>query len=203
MASKVIDTIVFDIGNVLAAFDWVSFVRGFGFGDEVNNDIAEAVFLSRDWCQVDLGIKSDEELIAAFVANAPHREREIHAIFEKWQYFVDEYPFSADWLKGLKEKGYRIYVLSNYGRTMFGFAKERFRFFEYVDGGVISYQINKIKPDPEIYRALIEKYSISPEKTVFLDDLEANTEGAKALGFNTIRVTDHESALEGLKKLGI
>lgn len=203
MASKGIDTIVFDIGNVLAAFDWEGFVKGFGFGGDVNRDIAEAVFLSRDWPQVDLGIKSDEELIAAFVANAPHREREIRAIFEKWQYFVDEYPFSADWLKGLKEKGYKIYVLSNYGRTMFGFAKERFKFFEYVDGGVVSYQINKIKPEPEIYRALIEKYSITPENAVFLDDLKPNTDTAAALGFRTIHVTNHESAVRGLKELGI
>ncbi|MGN1097743.1 MAG: HAD family hydrolase [Clostridia bacterium] len=198
-----IDTIVFDIGNVLAAFDWVKFVKGFGYGEDVNKDIAEAVFMSRDWPQVDLGILSDEELIAGFVKNAPHRKKEIESIFAKWQYFVEEYPFSEEWVKGLKEKGYKVYVLSNYGRTMFGFAKERFAFLRHVDGGVISYQINKIKPDPEIYKTLIDKYSITPENAVFLDDLPANLKGAEAFGFNTVLVTDHAAAVEGLKKLGV
>lgn len=198
-----IDTIIFDIGNVLAAFDWVKFVKGFGFSDEVNNDIAKAVFMSKDWPQVDLGIKSDDELIDGFVKNAPHREKEIREIFGRWQYFVEEYPFSADWVKELKIKGYKVYVLSNYGRTMFGFAKERFEFLKSVDGGVISFQINKIKPDPAIYKTLIEKYSIVPENAVFLDDLEENLKGAAAFGIHTVHVTSHNAAIEGLKKLGI
>ncbi len=200
---KKIDTIVFDIGNVLAAFNWASFIKGFGFGEAAEKEIAEAVFMSRDWAQVDLGILSDDELTDAFAANAPNREKEIRAIFEKWKYIVEEYPFSANWLKNLKENGYKLYILSNYGRTMFRFARERFKFFDYVDGGVISYQVHKIKPDPEIYRALIEKYSIDPSSAVFLDDLKANTDAAAAFGFSTIRVTDHDSAVRGLTDLGI
>ncbi len=198
-----IDTIIFDIGNVLASFDWVKYVEGFGYSKEVNDDIAKAVFMSKDWPQVDLGLKSDEELIDGFVHNAPHREKEIRSVFEKWKYFVDEYPFSADWIKELKSKGLKAYVLSNYGRTMFGFAKERFEFLKYVDGGVISFQINKIKPDPAIYKALIDKYSIVAENAVFLDDLEENLKGAAAFGIHTVHVTDHEAALEGLKALGV
>lgn len=198
-----IDTVVFDIGNVLAAFDWVKFVKGFGFSEEVNRDIANAVFLSKDWRQVDLGILSDRELIDGFVKNAPHREKEIRAVLDEWQYFVEEYPFSEEWVKGLKNKGYKVYILSNYGRTMFGFAKERFAFLRHADGGVISYEINKTKPDPEIYRALINKYSVAPEKAVFLDDLPENLRGAEAFGFNTVLAASHEAAVEGLKRLGV
>lgn len=198
-----IDTIIFDIGNVLAAFDWVKFVKSFGFSQEVNDDIAKAVFMSKDWPQVDIGLKTDEELVDGFVKNAPHREEEIRTIFRGWRYFVDEYPFSAQWVKDLKSKGYKVYLLSNYGRTMFGFAKERFEFLKYVDGGVISYQINKIKPDPQIYRTLLDKYSIVPENAVFLDDLTENLNGAAAFGIHTVHVTSHQAALDGLKKLGI
>ena len=198
-----IDTIVFDIGNVLAAFDWHSFVKDFGYDEKTNGEITRAVFQSPDWSQVDLGLKTDEELMEAFVNNAPHLKKEIEEIFARWQYSVKEYPFSESWLGGLKAKGYKIYVLSNYGRTMFTYAREHFRFLRHVDGGIISYQINKIKPYPEIYKALIEKYDIIPEKAVFLDDLPDNIAAAAALGMNTVLVTDHQSAVEGLARLGI
>lgn len=198
-----IDTIVFDIGNVLAAFDWYTFVKSFGYDEKTNDEIARAVFQSRDWPQVDLGLKSDEELIEAFISNAPHLRTEIEEIFTRWQYSVEEYPFSEEWVAGLKAKGYKIYILSNYGRTMFTYARDHFRFLRHVDGGIVSYQVNQIKPYPEIYKALIEKYDIVPEKAVFLDDLPDNIAAAAALGMNTVLVTDHTAAVEGLACLGI
>lgn len=198
-----IDTVIFDIGNVLAGFDWKSFVESFGFGKDVNDEIAGAVFMSKQWPEVDLGLKSDSELIEAFVRNAPWLRKEIEEIFTKWQYSVSEYPFAEEWVKELKSKGLKVYVLSNYGRTMFGYAKEHFGFLRHVDGGIISYAINRIKPQPEIYKALIDKYSIIPERAVFLDDLTDNLKAAAAFGINTIHVTDHAAAVEGLKALGI
>ena len=128
-------------------------------------------------------------------------EKEIRALFEKWQYSVEEYPFAEGWVKELKIRGCRVYILSNYGRTMFEYARGGFKFLRHVDGGIVSYQINRIKPDPEIYRALIEKYSIAPERAVFLDDLPANIAAAEALGFNTILVRDHDAAKAALDEL--
>ncbi len=201
MDKMAIDTVIFDIGNVLAAFDWAGFVKGFGFGEEIDRRIARAVFMSRDWPQVDLGLKTDEELVAAFVANDPELKNEIEEIFTRWQYSVEEYPFADGWLADLKARGYRIYILSNYGRTMFTYAKEHFRFFRHADGAVISYSINKIKPWPEIYRHLIDKYSIVPENAVFLDDLPDNLAAAEAQGINTILVKDHEQAARELETM--
>ncbi len=198
-----IDTVVFDIGNVLAAFDWGSFLKSFGFEKQVEDEVARAIFMSKNWPEVDLGLKTDEELIATFVANAPHREQEIRRVFTRWDGFVKEYPFSEEWVKDLKSKGYKVYVLSNYGSTLFDYAQKNFKFLRHIDGGIISYRIHKIKPDPEIYRTLIGEYSITPENAVFLDDLPENLRGAEAFGFNTIHVTDHDAAVRGLQKLGV
>lgn len=196
-----IDTVVFDIGNVLAAFDWPGFIHGFGFTQEAEKEIAEAVFKSDEWKQVDLGLKSDEELIGLFTANAPQWAEEIRAIFEKWQYSVVEYSFSEDWVKELKNRGLKVYILSNYGRTMFEYARNKFKFLRHIDGGIVSYQINKIKPDLGIYLALIEKYGLVPQRAVFLDDLPDNINAAAKLGFQTILVTNHDAAAAELNKL--
>ncbi len=196
-----IDTVIFDIGNVLAGFDWAGFVRSFGYGEEINRRIASAVFQSKDWPQVDLGFKTDSELIDAFVANDPELKAEIEEIFTRWQYSVTEYGFAEEWVKALKNRGYKVYILSNYGRTMFTYAKDHFRFLRHVDGAVISYTVNKIKPRPEIYRHLIDKYSIIPENAVFLDDLPENTAAARELGLNAILVRSHEQAVRDLEEM--
>lgn len=196
-----IDTVIFDIGNVLAGFDWAGFVESFGYGAETNRRIARAVFASKDWCQVDLGLMSDEELISAFIANDPELKDEIREIFTRWQYSVTEYDFAEDWLRTLKSRGLKVYILSNYGKTMFTYAREHFRFLRHADGAVISYTVNKIKPWPEIYRCLIDRYSIVPENAVFLDDLPENLAGAREQGINTILVKNHRQAAEELEEM--
>ena len=76
-------------------------------------------------------------------------------------------------------------------------------FLNYVDGGILSYQEKTIKPEPEIYQRLIEKYSLVPEECVFLDDTEKNLTAAAGFGMHTVHFTDRESALEELRKLGV
>ena len=196
-----IDTVIFDIGNVLAGFDWAGFVRSFGYGEEINRRIAAAVFQSEEWHQVDLGLMTDRELIEAFVANDPELRDEIETIFTRWQYSVTEYDFAEEWLRSLKARGYKVYILSNYGKTMFGYAGGHFRFLRHADGAVVSYAINKIKPWPEIYRYLLEKYSIVPENAVFLDDLPENVAAAEEQGINAILVRSHEQAVKDLEEM--
>jgi putative hydrolase of the HAD superfamily len=80
---------------------------------------------------------------------------------------------------------------------------ENFKFYKHVDGGVISYEVKHIKPEPEIYEDIIRKYNINPEEAVFLDDIQANLDGAKAFGFHTVLVSGYEKALADLRELGV
>jgi putative hydrolase of the HAD superfamily len=114
-----------------------------------------------------------------------------------------EYDYSVDFIKQLKVNGYRVYLLSNYGRRHFQLDQHNYKFMKYVDGGIISYQVQHIKPEPEIYEALIKQYHINPMEAVFLDDLQENLDGAKPFGFHTILVKTQEQAVDDLKKLGV
>ena len=94
-------------------------------------------------------------------------------------------------------------MLSNYGKTSFEAARDngRLSFLPVVDGGGISYEVQIVKPEPAIYRKLLEKYNLSAEECVFLDDKAENIEAAKALGFHGIVVESYEQASEALIKL--
>ena len=200
--NKQIDTIVFDIGNVLAKFRWQEYLAEFNFSDELFERIANAMFLSSAWAEFDRGSKSDDEILQMMYQNAPDLKEEIWNVWtSNKEAFVREYPFSEDWIRDLKSRGYQVYLLSNYSRTLFQVAKKTFQFLKWVDGGVISYEIEHIKPEKEIYETLIQKYNIIPEKAVFLDDLPANTEAARQFGFHTITVTNHDTAVNELEAL--
>ena len=85
-------------------------------------------------------------------------------------------------LPELRKKGYRLYYLSNFPIDIFEEVKTGYYFFKYFDGGIISSEVKFSKPDPEIYKILVKKYSLTPEECLFIDDVEKNVMTAKTLG---------------------
>lgn len=199
-----IRNIIFDIGNVLASFRWRDLFKDLGFTGEKFDRISAATVLHPTmWNEFDRSQMSDEEIIAKCIERAPEYESEIRLIFTQTELLVEEYAYSFDWINGLKEQGYKVYLLSNYGKTSFEAAKEhgRLSFLPLVDGGVISYEVQIVKPEPEIYKALLNKYNLKAEECVFLDDRRDNIEAAKAIGIYGIVVENGEQAQKALEDL--
>ena len=198
-----IKNIIFDIGNVLAKFRWADLFHDLGFSGEAFERIAAATVQHPTmWNEFDRSLMSDEDIIARCVERAPEYEKEIRLMFSKTELLVEEYKYSYEWIKGLKERGYKVYLLSNYGKTSFEAAREhgRLSFLPLVDGSVISYEVKIVKPEPGIYEALLEKYALKAEECVFLDDRADNIEVARKLGFHGIVVESHEQAKADLEK---
>ena len=196
--------IVFDIGNVLASFRWKALFAELGFTGEVFDRIAAATVLHPTmWNEFDRSLMSDAEIIAKCIERAPEYEAEIRLLFDTTAGLVEEYDYTYGWIKGLKEQGYQVYLLSNYGKTSFEAARDKGRlsFLPLVDGGVISYEVKLVKPEPGIYEALLQKYRLKAEECVFLDDREENIRAAEAFGMQGIVVEDYEQAGQELKKL--
>lgn len=195
-----IDTIILDIGQVLAHFRWKEYLEECGYTKEVQEKVSRATVLSEYWEEQDRGILSEEELITKCSTIEPSVRQEIKTLFQNISQLVIEYSHSEEFVKNLKERGYKVYLLSNYGRV-FEQQKQTFRFYPLVDGGVISYEVHTIKPEPEIYQCIIDKYNITPEKAVFLDDNKQNLVAAKQFGFYTVQVITHEQAVADLDKI--
>ena len=66
---------------------------------------------------------------------------------------------------------------------------------------MFSYQENACKPEEKIYRALLDRYGLAPEETVFLDDNPDNIAGAERLGIRTVLFTDIAAARAETEKL--
>lgn len=199
-----IQNIIFDIGNVLASFRWKNLFKDLGFAGEKFDRIAAATVLHPTmWNEFDRSLMPDEEIISKCIERAPEYEQEIRLMFTKTELLVEEYTYSYDWIKSLKKQGYSVYLLSNYGKTSFEAARDhgRLSFLPLVDGGVISYEVKSVKPEPGIYEALLAKYRLKAEESVFLDDRADNITAAEQLGFHGIVVESYQQAAEALNQI--
>lgn len=196
-----IKNIIFDIGNVLVDYCWEEHIVRRGFSGEKKERLGRAMMLSDTWQEVDRGVWSEEQLLAGFIANDRELEAEIRTVFSDMSTLVRERSGSKDWLRSLKADGYRVYYLSNFSSKVEREAKKELSFLEEMDGGILSYTVRLIKPDPAIYRLLLERYGLSAEESVFLDDSAANVQAAKALGMEGILVTSQEQARKELDSL--
>ena len=198
-----IDTFIFDIGNVLVRFNWKDTFDKI-FDKETAEHIANSTVLNDEsWKELDIGIKTYDELIEMFVKNAGGYEKEIKFALDSIYENLHIYDYAAPWLKSLKEKGYKVYILSNFGDYTFNKSKKYFDFLEYTDGSLISYEVKMLKPSFEIYDAICNKFGIIKENAVFLDDSAINIEGAREFGLNGIVFENLEGALKELEKLDL
>ena len=158
-----IRTIVFDIGNVLVDYCWRDHIRGMGYEGETAERIGRAMMQSPVWNELDRGVWTDEELLAGFIANDPGMEEQIRRVFSDLSTLVRERSGSSSWVRSLKAEGYRVYYLSNFSGRVKREAADQLSFLNEMDGGIMSYAVRMIKPDPGIYRKLFDRYGIAAE----------------------------------------
>ena len=181
-----IKNIVFDIGNVLAGFVWQDFYRSFGYPEETFEKLADATVRNPMWNEMDRGAMSDEQLLAGFIQNDPSIEKEIREVFENVRGMIRRYDYAIPWIRELKERGYGIYIISNFAHKAHKDCIEALDFLKEVDGAILSYQVKLIKPSPEIYQLLCSKFGLNAQECVFIDDTEKNVLAAKAEGMEGI-----------------
>lgn len=198
-----INTVIFDIGNVLTGFAWKEFFGKFGYSEEILKRIFKATVESGVWSEYDRDAMTREEIMDAFIANDPEIEKELRESLEDINGILVRYDYAIPWIEELKAKGYQVLVLSNFAGRAIEECKDALDFLEHVDGGILSYQHKVVKPEPEIYQLIIDEYNLEPEKCVFLDDTEKNLWAAEKFGFHTIHFKSREQALLEMEKLGI
>lgn len=198
-----IDTVVFDIGNVLTDFGWENFLRNKGFDEAMVQRIGDATTRSEDWSEFDRGVLSTEQIIDRFVENDPEIEKEIRFAFSDLSGLLVERERSIPWIRALKAAGYKVLVLSNYSKQAEDACPEAITFLSEVDGGILSYKDKVIKPDPAIYKLLMERYNLTAEKTVFIDDTEKNIIAARELGWKGIVFKSYDQVEKELRDLGV
>ena len=198
-----IRNLIFDVGNVLLGYRWYEMLtQDYGLSHEEANRIGNEMFETDLWgVELDGGRISLEEAIQEYKKLYPDDFSVIQWFLRNGKQMAVKRPEVWEKVVGLKKKGYKIYILSNYSNELFHQHTEGASFLDVLDGGVVSYQVKEIKPNRRIYEILLEKYDLDPAECLFFDDRADNVETARSLGFEAIQVTSQKMINDTLKKM--
>ena len=84
-------------------------------------------------------------------------------------------------IEELKERGYKLYVLSNMSKEYIAYLR-KLSVFDLFDGQIVSCEVGCGKPHREIYDCLLTQYELNPAETIFIDDRIDNVEAAANMG---------------------
>ena len=199
-----IRNILFDMGNVLIYFDRNLFMDRLGVAEEDKKLLMREVFLSVEWVRMDRGSMVEADAVASCCARLPERLHDAaEKLIQMWDRPILPIPGMYELIEELKAKGYGIYLLSNASLRQHEYWPriEASRFF---DGTLISADEGIIKPQPEIYRLILERFDLKAEECFFIDDVPANIEGALYCGIpGAVFYNDVEYLRRNLRDAGV
>lgn len=196
-----IKNIIFDIGKVLVSYEPDEYMKSLGLDDEARAAIHGAMFENKLWDMSDQGLFTPDECLEKFIAGAPKYEAEIRQIHATVGKTIELYPYALEWMKGLKDRGYKLYILSNYSENMLNQTRDKLKFLSLVDGVVFSYECKLMKPSSQIYQHLCQKYGLNCSECVFIDDRWENVEGAQRSGIVAVHFKDYEQGRQALEEM--
>ena len=190
-----IKNLVFDFGKVLVDYSFDRIVDTF-FNDEKELKAFKKVILSRDKEDIPFA-----DIVKEAQQQYPQWAAQLQTFHDRYLDFViGEMPGMRDLLTRYRNKGYKLYGLSNWCSVVYDVMR-KFDILQMLDGYVVSSDVHLIKPYPEIYRYLLNRFSLKAEECVFADDKLPNVEGARAVGMKAILFKNAQQYEEELKPL--
>lgn len=199
-----IETIIFDLGNVL--IDWnprYLYRKIFDTDEKVEWFLTKVCDM--DWNEAQDGGRTFDEGNKELILKFPKYKRQIKLYFERWKEMLGDADHEVvEILKYFRDNPkYRIYALTNWSAETFPIAIEKFDFLKWFEGILVSGKVNLKKPDPAIYKLILDRYQINAENAIFIDDSQRNVNAAIKFGLPSIRFENAQQLKAELEKRGI
>ncbi len=181
-----IKAIIFDLGGVLINIDWKEAYDCLTRKTQVENinwDKFEPVLHSYERGQISSAEfrKSTCEILGVNLSDEE---------FDRcWNAMIFDFPEVRKHIIRALRKKYRVYLLSNINEIHRLYVeKQPYWEPEIFDEIFWSCQLGSRKPEPEIYKKVLDKTGVKPGEVIFFDDMEANVLAAQRLGIQAILV---------------
>ena len=185
-------TVIFDIGNVLIRFRWIDFIHDLFDDEETIRAVEDAMWMTGLWNELDRGVVSEDKILEDIISRRPDYEDAINKTFDHIGEAIARVDYAIPWIRSIKAAGHQVLFLSNYSGLVKRANMNALDFLPLMDGGIFSYEVGLVKPDPAIFQRLCDDYQLDPRNCLFVDDNKANVRAANAFGLPAIRFKDYE-----------
>jgi glucose-1-phosphatase len=198
-----IRALIFDLGKVLIPFDWQRGYDAFASAspfpaEEVRRRIKDAGLFER----FERGLVEPRE-VARRVSELLGLNVTFDEFQEHWSsIFFPEVIIPDEMLERLHAR-HRILMLSNTDAIHFNWVRARYPILRHFDGFVLSFQVGRRKPEPEIYQEAVLQAGCEPREIFFTDDREDNIEGALNAGIDAVQFASLAQLEQDLRSRGI
>lgn len=194
---------VFDIGGVL--LDWnPRYLYRTLFDDPAAMEAFLTTVCTPEWNRRMDGGMTFAQGIAELLPRFPDQADLIRAYRDRW---IEMIPAALDdtvaILEELRSAGHRLYAITNFAAETFALTRQRWDFLGHFKDIVVSGEIGALKPEPEIYRRLLDDNGLTAGDCIFIDDVQENVDGAKAVGMHAVRFTDARTLRSDLRDHGL
>ena len=200
-----IDTIIFDLGGVLV--DWKP---EYVYRKVFNNNEKKVEWFLNTVCTPQWNIEQDagrtiKEAVKLKTEEFPQYKDLIELYYNEWHnMFSGPIKENVTLFKKLQNSGnYKVYALTNWSAEKWDLALELFPFFKDFDGVVVSGQEKCRKPFSKIYDIILDRFNITPQKAIFIDDNLDNALAANKLNINGIHYQNTEQLQRELALLKV
>lgn len=197
---KPLRNVIFDFGGVLVTWRPQEIIDSFYSEPALRESLRTHAFQHDDWLEMDRGTLDEASVAARCAARMARPEAELKALFDHVRAALTPIEPTVALLRELRERpGLKLYALSNMSATIFAYLAGQHDFFELFDGIVVSAEVKLLKPEPQIYEHLRDRFALDFGESVFIDDLTRNVESARNVGlpaiqFKTTEQVRHELA---------
>ncbi len=196
--------VVFDIGQVLIEWDPRHLYRDLFDGyEDLMEDFLDNVCTPAWNLEQDRG-RPWADAVALLTAEHPDCAELIRAYDEQWEAMVPgPIPGAPEILAELKARSVPVYAITNFSADKFALTRKRFDFLDSFDGIIVSGVERLVKPDPAIYRLLLDRYGLDAANCFFIDDNPDNVEGARSVGMTAHLFGGAEALRRDLEGFGL
>jgi len=196
--------VVFDVGGVLLQWDPRHLYRKLFAGDDAAMEHFLGNVCTEEWNERQDAGRTFADAAAELLPAHADKAHLIHAFGRRFDEMIPgAIEETVDILRELKRAGVPLYAVTNWSAETFPSAQNRFDFLAEFDGIVVSGEEGVIKPDPRIFRILLDRYDIPAHAAVFIDDNPANAEAATNLGIHGIHFRSPQQLRRELVELGL
>ncbi len=194
--------VVFDLGGVVVRWQPDVLIASVFDDPELCARVRREIIDHADWLALDRGVLEKSAAAARGARRTGLSERQVMDFLDRVPPALTPVPETVALMRRVQAHGDRLYCLSNMQHASIEHLERAHDYWDVFHGCVISSRVKLIKPDPAIYRRLLDTFGLRGAETVFIDDTAVNLPPAQALSIRTIRFENAAQCETELRALG-